>query len=308
MAKQEESNKGLHPVQAVWGAESDMPESCRRVARFIADNPLNVASMTIDELARASNSSKSAVVRLCKLSGYSGYRDLRHALLENRGVLRGSALLGFDVPENTTATSSPLGVAREVIRINLEVLQETLLLVEDEPFSEAVSAILNAKQVIFVGFGSSAPVAQDAYQRFLRLSVPAVVCSDPHVLASMVANVGPDSVLFCITYSGTSRDIVDALESATERGCSTITLTSAPYSPCAKLSSIILVSAVRKKPFSAETVASRIAQLAVIDVLCAIIALKKEPELEETTRRINEELDKKRIGSKQKGRGVKKSQ
>ena len=39
--------------------------------------------------------------------------------------LRGAELLGFDVPLDAKATDI-LHVAREVIKINLEVLQETL--------------------------------------------------------------------------------------------------------------------------------------------------------------------------------------
>jgi DNA-binding MurR/RpiR family transcriptional regulator len=50
----------------------------------------------------------------------------------------------------------------------------------------AVDAILSAKHVFMIGFGSSAPVVQDAYQRFLKLQVSSPICSDAHALTSII--------------------------------------------------------------------------------------------------------------------------
>ena len=100
------------------------------MARYILDNPQRVASFSIGELARLTRSKKTAVVRVCKLSGYRGYRELRAALLENRGLVRGAELLGFDIPPDADISDVRLHVAREVIKINLEVLQETLTLLD----------------------------------------------------------------------------------------------------------------------------------------------------------------------------------
>jgi DNA-binding MurR/RpiR family transcriptional regulator len=128
-------------------------------------------------------------------------------------------------------------------------------------------------------FGSSAPVAQDTYQRFLRLQIPSSACPDPHVLASIAANLNSTDLLFCVTYTGETRDIIEALETARSRKAMTISLTSIPRSSAARLSDIVLVSAVSRRPRAAKTVASRVAQLALIDVITALIALRKKTEI-----------------------------
>jgi DNA-binding MurR/RpiR family transcriptional regulator len=207
----------LHPLQNVLSAVSQMPESCRTVARYILDNPRRVASFSIGELARLTRSNKTAVVRVCKLSGYRGYRELRAALLENRGLVRGAELLGFDIPPDADVSDDRLHVAREVIKINLEVLQETLTLLDKAALESSVDRILAARHVFLTGFGSSAPVAQDTYQRFLRLQIPSSACADPHILASIAANLSPSDLLLSVTYSGETRDIIEALETARRR-------------------------------------------------------------------------------------------
>jgi RpiR family transcriptional regulator, carbohydrate utilization regulator len=286
---------GPHPVHSVLSAINRMPESCRVVARYIIDNPRRVASLSIDELADVTGSNKTTVVRVCKLSGYKGYRELRSSLLENRGLIRGAELLGFDVPDNAAPTDDTVHIAREVIKINLEVLRETLTLLEGVELRTAVASILRARQVFLVGFGSSGPVAQDAYQRFVRLQIPCSVCTDSHVLAVIAANLKATDVLLSITYSGQTRDIVEAQETAHARGATNITLTSAPDSTSAGLSDIVIVSAARRRPFAAETVASRVAQLAVVDVLSTLLALNRKGALRGSSERIEEELIKKRI-------------
>jgi RpiR family transcriptional regulator, carbohydrate utilization regulator len=153
---------------------------------------------------------------------------------------------------------------------------------DERTLLRAVDAILRAKHVFLIGFGTSAPVVQDAHQRFLRLQVPSSICSDAHVLTSITANMQNSDLLFCISHSGTSRDIVEALEAAQRRKVFTITLTSAPKSAAAELSDTVLVSAVRRTPQTTETVAARVAQFVVIDIICAIVTLQKKSKLDES--------------------------
>ena len=293
----------LHPLQNVLSAVSQMPESCRTVARYILDNPRRVASFSIGELARLTRSNKTAVVRVCKLSGYRGYRELRAALLENRGLVRGAELLGFDIPPDADVSDDRLHVAREVIKINLEVLQETLSLLDKAALESCVDRILAARHVFLTGFGSSAPVAQDTYQRFLRLQIPSSACADPHILASIAANLSPSDLLLSVTYSGETRDIIEALETARRRHAATITLTSVPRSSAARLSDVVLLSAASRKARAGDRVASRVAQLAVVDVITAIIALRKKAELRGGSERIERELSKKRISYRRRAKG-----
>jgi DNA-binding MurR/RpiR family transcriptional regulator len=272
-----------------------MSGSSLRVAKYIIENPQRVALMSIVELAGATGSSKSCIVRVSKMTGYQGYRGLRAALMENRGLLRGTSLVGLSPPSGVEGDNNVLNLAREVIRINIEVLQDTTALLDPETLLRTADTLLKAKHVFLVGFGTSAPVIEDTYQRFLRLRIASSTCSDAHILASIVVNLGSDDLLFCISYSGASRDVIEALETAKQRGTPTITLTSVPRSAAVQLSDIALISAVRRTPRAAESVAARVAQLVVIDIICAIIALRREDEVAESNKRMEAELSKKRI-------------
>ena len=116
------------------------------------------------------------------------------------------------------------------------------------------------------------------YQRLLRLGVRAGVCSDPHILTVITTNLERPAVLFGITYSGQSRDLVDALKAAKARKATTIVLTSNGGATAARLADILLISAVHPEMAARETVATRISQLAIVDVLCTALALKRRKD------------------------------
>ena len=52
----------------------------RQIAQFILENPDETTTLTIRDLARRSFSSPSSVVRICRVIGFQGYKELRHAL------------------------------------------------------------------------------------------------------------------------------------------------------------------------------------------------------------------------------------
>jgi DNA-binding MurR/RpiR family transcriptional regulator len=68
-------------------------------------------------------------------------------------------------------------------------------------------------------------------------------------------------------------------------------MTSLPKSAAAEFSDTVLVSAVRRTPRTTETVAARVAQFVIIDIICAIIALRKKSELGKSTERLAAELE-----------------
>jgi DNA-binding MurR/RpiR family transcriptional regulator len=107
----------IYPLHNLLSASDRMSESSLKVAKYIVENPKRVASMSIAELAKATGSNKTAVVRVSKLSGYKGYRGLRVALIENRGVLRGAELIGRDLPWSGVEGADSLpSLAREVVK------------------------------------------------------------------------------------------------------------------------------------------------------------------------------------------------
>lgn len=58
----------------------DLSQSERFIAEYIITHPNNIMEMTMDELAQATFTSRSSVLRLCKKNGYKGFHELKTQL------------------------------------------------------------------------------------------------------------------------------------------------------------------------------------------------------------------------------------
>jgi len=245
-----------------------------RLAAWLLEQRGQIVDLPISRFAQEAGVTETTIVRFCKGVGYSGYRELRLALVQSVGIAKG---LQVGVEERTPAKAgdgSLLSLAKKIVARNTDVLMWTPQLLDEQSLERAIEALSKATTVYLVGFGSSGPVALDLYQRLLRLGIRAISCSDPHILTVITTNLDPGDVLFGITYSGKSRDLVDALKAAKEREAITVVLTSNGGAVAARLADILIISAVQPEMKARETVATRISQLAIVDVLCTALTSK----------------------------------
>jgi len=118
-------------------------------------------------------------------------------------------------------------------------------------------------------------VAQDAQHKFLRIGFNCNAYIDTHMQASMAALLKKGDVAVGISHSGQTKDIVSAIRIANAAGATTICITNYPASQIAQESKIKLFTSSRETTLRSGAIASRIAQLSVIDVLYIGVVLKK---------------------------------
>ena len=259
-------------VQRLLHATSVGDSTTARLAACLLQQRQKIVDLPISRFAQETGVTETTIVRFCKGIGYSGYRELRLALVQSVGVAKGLQL-GAGESSQESGDGSMLSLAKKLVAINTDVLTRTPQLLDEQSLEQAVEALLKGTEVYLVGFGSSTPIALDLYQRLLRLGIRATVCSDPHILTVITTNLEPGAVLFGVTYSGQSRDLVDALKAVKGREATTIVLTSNAGAAAARLADILLISAVPEMA-ARETVATRISQLAIVDVLCTALIMR----------------------------------
>jgi len=137
-----------------------------------------------------------------------------------------------------------------------------------------VEAIAAANHVYFIGVGTSGPNTLDAYNKFFRLGIPCSAHTDSHLQAMVISMVIREDVVIAITHSGGTKDPVYTLELARKRGATTIAITNFSRSPISRIADIVLYTASSETRFRAEALESRIAQVAIVDTLWTMLALR----------------------------------
>ena len=266
-------------TQTISDSLTTLRKSERKVAEFVLKDPLAVIRMRIVDLAQHAEVSEPTVVRFCRAVGCNGFQDFKLALAQQ---LASSPSYGQIAVTDQDST-------REYTHKVFDTTVDTLLKVRDsldlETLDAAIAAIYDAQRVEFYGFGASAAVAFDAQHKFFRLQITSAAYADPHLQNMSATSLHPGDVVIAISQSGRSQALLDSMELVKQAGGIVIGL-SPTDSPVARAASISIHVDAKEDNQIYIPLSSRIAHLAVIDVLAIGVAQKKGPKLDEHLMRL----------------------
>lgn len=238
----------------------------KKVADYILENYMRVLNYTVMELAEKADVSDATVVRFCRSVGYKGFQDLKINLAQD-------AIVPYKHLNNSLEEEdTPEQIVSKVVRSEIETLEETLHILDVQELESAAKAIKNAKRVVFFGAGGSAMVAHDALHKLLKIGIRCIVEEDADIQAMESALLEEGDVAIGISHSGTNKGVLDCLRNAKANGAITIGLTTYGKSPLQRMCDHVLMTSTKETVFKSESVTARIAQLAVIDSLVAVIS------------------------------------
>ncbi|TDL80311.1 MurR/RpiR family transcriptional regulator [Peribacillus frigoritolerans] len=261
---------GLSIIQTML---NKLPQSEQKLADYILQHPHEVVNSTVSELSTSAKTSGAAVIRLCKSLGLKGFQDLKMRIA---GDLMKSVEQGY---RDIEPSESLYRVVEKTTSNTIQIIRDTAEIIDHENLKNAISLLLKAKNVHFCGVGASNIVAQDAQQKLIRINKGATAFTDMHLVATLIANADPDDVLFAISFSGETQEIINVLKLAKERGVKTIGLTHFGQTTVSSLSDVSLhTSFSNEAPFRSAATSSRLAQLYMIDILFLGMATEQYDE------------------------------
>ena len=267
--------RGIYPSQSRSG---------QKVADYILSHAQDIIHASVSEVATAVGVSEATVVRLCQRTGYSGFQNLKVSLA--RDLIEPIKLIHEDVElDDDVAT-----IVEKVFRSDLYALRETLKVLDKDALERVATWVVAAERVEFYGVGFSALVALDASYRLQSLGIQAVARTDSHMQAVSAALTGPDVVVISISHSGSSRESVDVLRLAREAGARTACITNFVQSPITVHAEVVLQTAAPETMFRSEAMASRIAELSIVDALYVCVGLARVEESLEALDRVSDAL------------------
>lgn len=243
-------------------------EKC--VASYVMEHPDEVIYLSVAALAENCGVSDPTVVRTCQKLGFSGYQDLKVTLAQSVA----SPLVAN--AEEISADDDIQQVINKVFTDTVHTLQFTHNTINAESLKQAAEALMKARKIMIFGLGGSGPVAMDLQHKLMRLGLDATAYTDPHLQAISIAYCGKDDVVFAISHSGSSRNVVINANHAKKQGASVISLTSLGSSPLTKLADICLFTASEETKYRIVAISSRIAELTIIDSIYSYIAVRSK--------------------------------
>lgn len=236
-------------------------EKEKKIADYILNNPDKIIHNTINEVAEDLNVADATVFRFCKRIGYKGYQAMKIALASE--VVTPIKQIHEEISEEDDEKT----VAQKVFKSNIRTLENTLQILETESITKAVDLIRNANRVEFYGTGGSAVIAMDAFHKFIKIGIKAFAFLDSHFQLMSASQLTKNDVAVVISHTGSNKDTLNILDQANVNGAKTIGITSFPKSLLAQKVDVALFTSSDETKFRSEALASRIAQLSLIDAL-----------------------------------------
>lgn len=257
------------------------------IADYILNDSQKVSRSSISDIAKDLDIADSTFFQFTKKIGFSGFKEFKMALLTN----------DFDsstvttIHESITQDDDELQMAQKIFDSNISTLTDTKNLLDRQKLKTAVDLIDNSQRLFFFGVGGSEIVAADAYHKFLRSPLTVVHSADYHIQLMEASMMTANDCAILISHTGRSRETIHLAEVVKNSGAAVIVVTSQMQSPLAKLADVTFISISAETAFRSEALASRIAQLSLLDAIFTILMFRNHDRSQLSIGKIREVIN-----------------
>ena len=260
-------------LSEIESALGGMTRAEKKVARVVLDSPYRVLRKSIGSLAAEAGVSEPSVIRFCRVVDCQGFQEFKLKLAQD--LATGAHFGGTRVSTDESASD----LIAKVIDSGIASLIKVRDSLPAERVQRAVDMLASAERIEFYGLGGSGIVAQDAQHKFFRLGIPVIAYSDPSVHSVAASLLTPGCVIVAVSQSGLTQDIIASAELGLAAGARVIAITAAE-SPLARLATLCLPMNSLEDEDLYAPIKSRMAHLAIVDVLAVGVALERGVDIQ----------------------------
>lgn len=242
-----------------------MPEftpSDKKIADFIVDNPKLLLDSNTQQLASMVETSQSAIIRFVKKIGYKGYVDLKLDIAKS--LEADTNQIEDEVIRGGESTQTIVSKSKNNV---LSAVEKTFALLDDEVIENSIKYLVKAGDIYLAGVGSSGLVCEDFLYKLQRAGQKAYYQRDAHTNLALITNIKKDDILVCISYSGTTKEVIIAADYAKNIGAKVLTITKGANTGLSKLSDQVLLIPEIEKEMRFGAVSSRLSSQITTDIL-----------------------------------------
>lgn len=245
----------------------------KKVAAYFLAHVDNVFHIPIAALAQESGTSQVAWVRFSKSLGFYGLKDLKKQLFSELNAQQDAEknpleVLYADISGHSTVEQ----MVKMVKSGSIQAIEDTMSLLDTDMIQTVAGKIIRADSVKLFGVGASALVAEDMYDKLLRIGMNVANSRDFHIQLTYAANLTHRDVAIFISHSGETKEVLETMKIAKDCGATLVTLTKFGKLPMVTLADYALYTSCPEVYRRSGAMSSRIAQLVLVDVLYTAVA------------------------------------
>ena len=216
----------------------------KQVARYVLDEPNELALETLAVIAERCGVQPSAIVRFAQAFGFSGASQMQRLFRD--GLLSANNAIGYGervrrFSESVSRTAAGEGLLTEFVEGNILALQNLSETVSEKEMRGAVDLIANAAVVHVAGFRRAFPISAYLAYSLQQLGKHVQFIDGVGGLARPQANTIDDKdLLIAVSFHPYAPETVELTEIAAGNGAKILSISDSRVSPIAKAADIAL--------------------------------------------------------------------
>jgi DNA-binding MurR/RpiR family transcriptional regulator len=243
----------------------------REIIKYVLENGDNVLEMSINELAKETYTSNSAIIRLCKKLGVQGFRNFKIEYAQELEKYRNNKSY-VDVNYPFHMLENPKEIANDIATLTISTIDVCLKEIDTRNLYQISKVIVDSEKILYYAMGDSKIRANSFENKLQKIGIYMIdtyAKSDSFPYAYYATD--KDCALF-VSYSSSNKEYIDYARILKTKGITVITITANPQSVLAKLSDYLIVFPDLEDPIdSIATFYSQIAIEYILNVLYSLI-------------------------------------
>lgn len=256
-----------------------MTNTEKRVVDWLLDTTKFNKTTSLNKVASELDVSEALVVKVAKLLGFAGFRDLRKQITTSfeKNQLDTVELSNQDTPQD---------LVDKVFNISLQTISEGKAILNSKVIAEAAECFFSAQNRDLYAAGGSNTICDDIAHKFLRIGIRCNTYRDIHLMMMSASLLTENDVILVVSHSGKTKDLLKVVHEAKKNGAKIICITHSDISPIATLSDFVICTPAPDTPLLGKNASARIVQLILVDAFFVSVAQQNiqlsERNLEQT--------------------------
>ena len=275
----------------------EFSNSERVIIDFILKEKMNIKNMTMKEIANATYTSPSTLIRIAHKMKFKGWNELKEAYLKEEEYLQ-THFLDIDANLPFSNDDTIMSIASKIATLKKEAIDDTLSLVRHDDLQKAVQRIKKASSIYVFAVSNNGLITQEFAHNMSRIKKKVTICNLQGELVYSAINVDVQSCAIIVSYSGETPILSRVIQALKMNGIPIIAITNIGENTVSRNADVVLRICTREKLYSKiATFSTDVSFEYILDLLYScVFSLDYDKNLERKTK-ISQMIEKGRFST-----------
>lgn len=263
----------------------EFSNSERVIIDYILKEKMNIKDMTTKDIANATYTSPSTLIRIAHKMKFKGWNELKEAYLKEEAYLE-THFLDVDANFPFTNDDTIMSIASKLAILKKEAIDDTLSLVTHDDLQKAVQTIRKASSIYVFAVSNNGLITQEFAHNMSRIQKKVTICNLQGEFVYSAMNADSHSCVIIVSYSGETPILSRVIQALKVNRIPIIAITNIGENTVSKNADVVLRICTREKLYSKiATFSTDISFEYILDLLYScIFALNYDKNVERKTK------------------------